>query len=106
MLNVHAQGYYGALGAGVQTVMASYNSWNDIAAGVDYGKMHGSRELLTVALKDKMGFDGFVVSDWNGLGHVPGCTTAGCAQAINDGGRKLDDVGKNGSRGVECVGRR
>ncbi|TAK37882.1 MAG: glycoside hydrolase family 3 protein [Lysobacteraceae bacterium] len=85
MLNVHAQGYYGALGAGVQTVMASYNSWNDIAAGVDYGKMHGSRELLTVALKDKMGFDGFVVSDWNGIGQVPGCTNAGCAQAINAG---------------------
>ena len=35
MINVHAQGYYGALGAGVQTVMASYNTWNDVAAGKD-----------------------------------------------------------------------
>ena len=85
MINVHGQGYYGAIEAGVQTVMASFNSWNDIAAGTDYGKMHGSRDLLTVALKEKMGFDGFVVSDWNGIGQVPGCTDDSCAQAINAG---------------------
>ena len=85
MVNVHGQGYYGALAAGVQTVMASYNSWDDVAAKVDYGKMHGSRALLTDALKDKMGFDGFVVSDWNGINQVPGCSTASCAQAINAG---------------------
>jgi beta-glucosidase len=85
MINVHGQGYYAALGAGVQTVMASYNSWNDVAAGVDYGKMHGTRALLTEALKDKMGFDGFVVSDWNGIAQVKGCSNASCPQAINAG---------------------
>lgn len=85
MLNVHAQGYYGALGEGVQTVMASFNSWNDRAAGIDYGKMHGSQPLLTGALKDAMGFDGFVVSDWNGIAQVPGCRNDSCAQAINAG---------------------
>lgn len=85
MINVHAQGYYGALAEGAQTVMASFNSWNDRAAGVDYGKMHGSRALLTDALKDKMGFDGFVVSDWNGIAQVPGCRNDSCAQAINAG---------------------
>ena len=85
MMNIHGQGYYGALGAGVQTVMASFNSWNDVAAGIDYGKMHGSKALLTDALKTKMGFDGFVVSDWNGIAQVPGCTKASCPQAINAG---------------------
>lgn len=85
MINVHAQGYYGALGEGAQTVMASFNSWNDRAAGIDYGKMHGSKALLTDALKDKMGFDGFVVSDWNGIAQVPGCRNDSCAQAINAG---------------------
>lgn len=85
MINVHGQGYYGAIEAGVQTVMASFNSWNDIAAGKDYGKMHGSRDLLTVALKEKMGFDGFVVSDWNGIGQVAGCRDDSCPQAINAG---------------------
>ncbi|AWH30731.1 glycoside hydrolase family 3 protein [Stenotrophomonas sp. YAU14A_MKIMI4_1] len=85
MINVHAQGYYGALAEGAQTVMASFNSWNDRAAGVDYGKMHGSKALLTDALKDKMGFDGFVVSDWNGIAQVPGCRNDSCAHAINAG---------------------
>ena len=85
MINVQAQGYYGAFAAGAQTVMASYNSWNDVAAGVNYGKMHGSKAMLTDALKDKMGFDGFVVSDWDGIAEVPGCSNDSCAQAINAG---------------------
>jgi beta-glucosidase len=65
--------------------MASYNSWNDVAAGKDYGKMHGNRELLTEVLKQKMGFDGFVVTDWNGIAEVPGCRNDSCPQAINAG---------------------
>jgi beta-glucosidase len=85
MMNVHGQGYYSALAAGAQTVMTSFNSWNDVAAGVDYGKMHGSRVLITDALKNKMGFDGFVVSDWNAIAEVPGCTIDSCAPAINAG---------------------
>lgn len=85
MINIHARGYYTALAAGAQTVMASYNSWVDTASGKDYGKMHGSHELLTVALKQKMGFDGFVVSDWNAIGQLPGCTNASCPAAINAG---------------------
>ena len=85
MINVHGAGYFGAIEAGVQSVMASYSSWNDVAAGIDYGKMSGARALLTGALKDKMGFDGFVVSDWNAIGQLPGCTNASCPQAINAG---------------------
>lgn len=85
MINIHAQGYYPALAAGVQTVMASFNSWNDVKGGTDHGKMHGSRELLTVALKEKMGFDGLVVSDWNAITEVPGCAEDSCAASINAG---------------------
>jgi beta-glucosidase len=85
MINLHGQGYYGALAAGAQTVMASFNSWNDVAGGIDYGKMHGSRALLTDLLKTRFGFDGFVVSDWNGIAEVPGCRVDSCAQAINAG---------------------
>lgn len=88
LLRIHGQGYVGAMQAGVQTVMASFNSWvdtTDPAAPVDYGKMHGNRKLLNDILKDKMGFDGFVVSDWNAIGQIPGCTNASCAQAINAG---------------------
>ena len=85
MINLHGQGYYSALAAGAQTVMASFNSWHDVAGGVDYGKMHGSKALLTDVLKAKMGFDGLVVSDWNGIAQVPGCTNDSCPQAINAG---------------------
>lgn len=84
MINTHAQGYLGAIEAGVQTVMASFNSWNDIAGRRDYGTMHGST-LLTELLKEKWGFDGFVVTDWNGIKQVPGCSNTGCAHAINAG---------------------
>src|SRR3546814_20929082 len=32
-----------------------------------------------------MGFEGFVVGDWNGHGQVAGCSVTDCAQAINAG---------------------
>jgi len=76
--DVHAAGYYSAIPAGVQTVMASFNSWNG-------SKLHGDKELLTDVLKGKMGFNGFVVGDWNGHGQVPGCTNTDCAQSFNAG---------------------
>jgi beta-glucosidase len=83
MINVHGQGYYGALAAGAQTVMISFNSWtNDV---INEGKVHGSKYVQTGILKEKMGFDGLLVSDWNGIGQVTGCTNASCPQAINAG---------------------
>ncbi|WP_182907313.1 exo 1,3/1,4-beta-D-glucan glucohydrolase [Microbispora sp. H13382] len=85
MINIHGQGYYGALAAGAQTVMASFNSWTNEDLGITEGKAHGSRKLLTEVLKQKMGFDGVVVSDWNGIGQVDGCTNSNCARAINAG---------------------
>lgn len=78
LINLHAQGYYSALAAGAQTVMASFNSWEG-------EKLHGQAYLLTEVLKGKLGFDGFVVSDWNGIGQVEGCTNVRCPQAINAG---------------------
>ncbi|MGQ4275736.1 glycoside hydrolase family 3 N-terminal domain-containing protein [Pseudidiomarina sp. E22-M8] len=78
LARVHAQGYVGGLEAGAQTVMASFNSWND-------EKIHGSEYLLTDVLKQQMGFDGFVVGDWNGHGQIPGCSNDDCPQAANAG---------------------
>ena len=37
-------------------------------------KIHGNKYLLTDILKNQMGFDGFVIGDWNGHGQVEGCT--------------------------------
>ncbi|MDK1286337.1 glycoside hydrolase family 3 protein [Pseudoalteromonas umbrosa] len=78
LFKVHAQGYVGGLKAGSQSVMASFNSWHG-------DKIHGNKYLLTTVLKDRMGFDGFVVGDWNGHGQIQGCTNDNCPQAINAG---------------------
>ncbi|MDH2429458.1 exo 1,3/1,4-beta-D-glucan glucohydrolase [Sphaerisporangium sp. TRM90804] len=85
MINLHGQGYYGALAAGAQSVMVSFNSWTNEELGIGEGKLHGSERALSGILKGKMGFDGVVVSDWNGIGQVAGCTNAGCARAVNAG---------------------
>src|SRR3546814_15206932 len=58
--------------------MASFSSWNGV-------KNHGNKGLLTDALKGRMGFEGFVVGDWNGHGQVAGCSVTDCPQAVNAG---------------------
>jgi beta-glucosidase len=78
LFDIHAQGYVGGLSAGAQTVMASFNSWHG-------DKLHGNKYLLTSVLKDRMGFDGLVVGDWNGHGQVAGCSNESCPQSINAG---------------------
>lgn len=49
-----------ALDAGVATVMASFNTISGVPA-------HGNSHMLTDVLSKEWGFDGFVVSDWNGV---------------------------------------
>lgn len=78
LAEIHSAGYFTALESGVQTVMASFNSWND-------QRLHGHKYLLTDVLKDRLGFDGFVVGDWNGHRFVEGCTVESCAASINAG---------------------
>jgi beta-glucosidase len=47
--------------------------------------MHGNHPLLTGVLKERMGFDGLVIGDWDGHAQVPGCTSVSCAAAVNAG---------------------
>ena len=76
--DIDSPGYQAALGAGAQTVMASYSSWRGL-------KMHGNHSLLTDVLKGRFGFDGFVIGDWNGHAQLPGCSAISCPQAVNAG---------------------
>jgi beta-glucosidase len=78
LIRLHAPGYFAAIESGAQTVMASFNSWNG-------EKIHGHYYLLTEVLKNQIGFDGFVIGDWNGHGQVKGCRNDSCPQAINAG---------------------
>ncbi|MDR7335224.1 glycoside hydrolase family 3 protein [Roseateles asaccharophilus] len=85
LAQVHGAGYLGALDAGVLTAMASFNSWTDTAGYVEHGKMHGNKTLLTGVLKERLAFDGLIVSDWDGVGQVAGCRNEDCPAAINAG---------------------
>ncbi|CAN6816064.1 unnamed protein product [Brassica oleracea] len=57
---IHIPPYLKCLAQGVSTVMASYSSWNG-------SNLHSNYFLLTEVLKEKLGFKGFIVSDWEGL---------------------------------------
>jgi beta-glucosidase len=85
LARTHAAGYYGALQANVQTVMVSYSSFTDTVTGKSWGKMHGNAHLVGNVLKQRLGFNGLVVSDWNAIGQLPGCTNWHCPAAINAG---------------------
>src|SRR5882762_1169219 len=78
LIRLHAAGYTQAIDAGTQSIMASYNSWHGV-------KMHANKVLMTDVLKGQMGFDGFVIGDWNAHGQIPGCTKADCVQVFNAG---------------------
>ncbi|MEG3181193.1 glycoside hydrolase family 3 protein [Sphingomonas sp. LT1P40] len=76
--DIHGAPYVPALEQGVATIMVSFSGWNGV-------KNTGNKSLLTDLLKDHMGFDGFLVSDWNAHGQVAGCTNASCPQTVNAG---------------------
>ncbi|KAG6508560.1 hypothetical protein ZIOFF_033934 [Zingiber officinale] len=63
LLSIHMPAYYDAITKGVSTVMVSYSSWNGV-------KMHANRHLVTNFLKRKLGFQGFVISDWQGIDRI------------------------------------
>jgi beta-glucosidase len=78
LATVHGAGYPPAIQAGVLSVMVSFSSWNG-------KKLTGDKQLITGALKERMHFDGFAVTDWNAQGQVPGCTQTDCPIAMNAG---------------------
>ncbi|GER43753.1 glycosyl hydrolase family protein [Striga asiatica] len=63
LLSLHMPAYYDSIIKGVSTVMVSYSSWNGI-------KMHANHDLVTGFLKGKLKFEGFVISDWQGIDRI------------------------------------
>lgn len=70
--------YQACLDAGALNVMASYSAWNGT-------RMHEHRELLTDVLKGELGFQGFVVSDWEGIELLSPDYDAAVASSIEAG---------------------
>ena len=70
--------YQAAIDAGAQTVMVSFSSWNGV-------KMHAQKHLLTDVLKGELGFQGFVVSDWQAIDQINADYYQAVVAAINAG---------------------
>ena len=70
--------YVAAIEAGVGTIMASFNSINGL-------KCHANGYLFNELLKDELGFDGFVISDWQGIDEIPGDYKSDIILSINAG---------------------
>ena len=60
---IHLPGYIGAIGAGVGSIMPSYSMWNGI-------RCSANKHLLTEILKKELGFDGFLISDYNAIHQI------------------------------------
>ena len=59
--------------------MPSYSSWNGV-------KCSGSKRLLTEILKQELGFEGFLISDYNAIGQIkPGDLKGSIEVSINAG---------------------
>ena len=56
--------YQAQIDAGVQTIMISHSSLNGV-------KMHENKEYI-MKLKNEMGFEGFIVSDWESVQNISG----------------------------------
>ncbi len=78
LTRLHISPYYPALAEGVLTVMASFNSWNG-------DKCHGHKYLLTDILKDELGFEGFIISDWDGIDYLDEDYSKTIAMGVNAG---------------------
>ena len=78
LLDHHLRQYQAAIAAGVGSIMVSYSSVNGV-------KMHARRDLLTDVLKTKLGFAGFLVSDYAALEQLPGNYAVQVESAVNAG---------------------
>jgi beta-glucosidase len=74
----HLQGYISAIDAGAATIMPSYSSWNGVKCSAD-------KFLLTDLLKNELGFEGFVISDYNAVDLVSPDYKSDVATCINAG---------------------
>ncbi|MHC3471925.1 glycoside hydrolase family 3 protein [Streptomyces sp. 7R007] len=82
---VHLAPYRTAVDRGVGSVMPSYSSLDILGDGQGPVKMHARADMINGVLKGRMGFDGFVISDWNAIDQLPGDYPAQVRTAVNAG---------------------
>ncbi|MFJ8086011.1 glycoside hydrolase family 3 protein [Streptomyces sp. NPDC096205] len=82
---VHLAPYQGAVDRGVGSVMPSYSSLDLIGDGRGPVKMHARADMINGVLKDRMGFEGFVISDWAAIDQIPGDLASDVRTSVNAG---------------------
>ncbi|MGW0337734.1 glycoside hydrolase family 3 protein [Streptomyces sp. NPDC003011] len=82
---VHLAPYQSAVDRGVGTVMPSYSSLDLAGDGRGPVKMHARADMINGVLKDRMGFDGFVISDWAAIDQLPGDHASDVRTSVNAG---------------------
>lgn len=65
--------------------MPSYSSLDVLGDGQGPVKMHARADMINGVLKGRMGFDGFVISDWNAIDQLPGDYPARVRTAVGAG---------------------
>ncbi|MER7935506.1 MULTISPECIES: glycoside hydrolase family 3 N-terminal domain-containing protein [unclassified Streptomyces] len=83
--DIHLAPYQTAVDRGIGTVMPSYSSLDIAGDGLGPVKMHARGDMINGVLKGRMGFDGFVISDWNAIDQLPGDYPAHVSTAVNAG---------------------
>ncbi|MFE1299999.1 CIA30 family protein [Streptomyces sp. NPDC058731] len=83
--DIHLAPYETAVRRGIGTVMPSYSSLDIVGDGRGAVRMHARGDMINGVLKDRMGFDGFVISDWNAIDQLPGDYAARVRAAVNAG---------------------
>ncbi|MGW0758663.1 glycoside hydrolase family 3 protein [Streptomyces sp. NPDC002814] len=82
---VHLAPYQDAVDRGVGTVMPSFSSLDLLGDDEGPVKMHASADMINGVLKDRMGFDGFVISDWQAIDQIPGDYPSDVRTSVNAG---------------------
>ncbi len=75
---IHLAPYIAAVKAGVGTIMPSYSSWNGV-------KCSEHKYLLTDVLKNELGFEGFLISDYRAINQLDRDYKTAISKSINAG---------------------
>jgi beta-glucosidase len=75
---IHIDPYIPSIKAGTGTIMVTYNSWNG-------EKVSGHKRLLTDVLKQELGFEGFLISDYDAIDELPGDYRTNIRDSVNAG---------------------
>lgn len=78
LMEIHMPAYLSSISKGVSTIMVSYSSWNG-------DKMHAHHDLITGFLKNTLHFQGFVISDFEGIDRITSPFRANCTYSVQAG---------------------